>query len=600
MQNFVQNNKWLVTTLAALLLGVFLFSGGVSVNAAPPTKSSSSVKDRAARLKAAREKLEASRKARAAKAGTSKSTTDTSKSSSKATSGKAFTTGSSDVLIDYVNAQIRQGWEDNEIKPSAVTEDAEWLRRVYLDLAGHIPPSEVLNKFVKDKDPAKRSKLIDTLLDDPSYVRNWTSIWTNLLIGRRTPRRVSRSGMQQFLREVFAKNRPWNEVVQDIVSAEGHFEENGAVNYMLAQMTMRDEGVQATAKTTRLFMGMQVQCTQCHDHPFNNWKQSQFWQFNSFFRQARKIEHRKFDPNTGRQVDDFSELVYKDYEGPVYFEKRSGLMQVAYPQYFEQKIGSDLDTDRRKELSRLMGEGEKPLIAAAIVNRMWGHFFGYGFTRPIDDMGPHNPATHPELLDRLSEEFVQSGYDIKQLIRWICNSEAYNLSSQFSKDNQIDNPAAGEIPLFSHLYVKSMEAEQLYDSLIIATEAHKSGRSGWEQAEQQRQNWMRQFIITFGTDENDETTTFNGTIPQALMMMNGELTQNAISASKGSYLNSVLLSKGSDSDKVRKLYLSTLGRMPSKIESSVALKLVRSRDKLAGYQDLFWALLNSNEFIFNH
>ena len=517
-------------------------------------------------------------------------------SSSATMAADGFTTGSSDVIIEFINEKIRQGWEDNEISPSEVAEDGEWCRRVYLDLIGRIPSSDELAEFVKDDDSAKRTKLIDSLLDTEDYVRNWTTIWTNLLIGRETPRRTSRPGMERFLREAFAKNRRWDEVVGDLITAEGRFDENGAVNYLLSQMTMRDEAVQATAKTTRLFMGIQVQCTQCHNHPFNDWKQDQFWEFNSFFRQVRRVDHRK--PNAqGRLVDDYSELL-----PAVFFEKRSGLMQVAYPKFFDAVVDPGDGVDRRAQFAKLMVAGDNPYIAQAMVNRMWGHFFGFGFTRPIDDMGPHNPATHPELLDRLSREFVKSGYNLKELMRWITNSEAYNLTSQFGRKTTIDYPSAGEIPILSRMYMKGMEAAQLYDSLILATNAHKSGRSSWEQAQAQRQQWLQQFVITFGTDENDEATTFNGTIPQALMMMNGPLIQSAISVEQGGYLREVLASPSSDAEKIQHLYLSTLGRHPSRKEASTALKLVRSNraNPIAGYQDLFWALLNSNEFIFVH
>ena len=464
------------------------------------------------------------------------------------------------------------------------------------------PPVDAVEKFLDDKDPAKRTKLIDQLLDNPAYVRNWTTIWTNLMIGRIAPRRTSRMGMQKFLRGAFAQNRPWNEIVFDVVSAEGHFEKNGEVNYLLAQMTANDDAVQATAKTTRLFMGIQVQCTQCHNHPFNDWKQDQFWSFNSFFRQARRQNYRKYDPKTGRMVDDYSELTSRDFSGPVYFEERSGVMRVAYPKYFTEKVDPGGEVDRRKELAKLMTAGDQPWIAKAMVNRMWGHFFGYGFTKPVDDMGPHNPASHPELLDRLAGEFVKSGYDVKQLIRWIANCEAYNLTSRFGKKNEVDNPSAGEVPLFSHTYVKQMQAEQLFDSLIVATEAHKSGRMNWDQAEQQRQRWMRQFVVAFNTDENDEATTFNGTIPQALMMMNGDLIQNAVSIEKGSFLRRVLEQPGADSKKIRRLYFSALSREPTRKEMGAATKLVRGRrtNKIEAYQDLYWALLNSNEFIAVH
>ena len=514
---------------------------------------------------------------------------------------QSFTTGSSDVIIQEINRQIRETWKDNEVEPSAVADDSEWMRRVYLDVVGHIPSVDDVEKFLADKDKAKRTKLIERLLDDPGYTRNWTTIWTNLCIGQQTPRRVSREGMQKFFREAFGKNRPWKDIVFDLVTAEGHYEENGAANFLLAQMQDQDDGIQMTAKTTRLFMGMQVQCTQCHDHPFNDWKQDQFWQFNSFFRQTGKVDHRRFDQKTGRMVDDFSEIVERDFSGPVYFEKRSGLMKVAYPSYFGTDVNPDNTTDRRQELARLMTSGDRPMIALAYINRLWAHFFGYGFTNPIDDISTHIPVTHPALFDRLADEFVKSGYDCKQAIRWIANSEPYNLTSRTTKKNANDNPAIGEAALFTHVYVKPMTAEQLYDSLIVATNAHKSGRSGWEQAEVQRHAWLQKFVQTFGTDEGDESSSFDGTIPQALMMMNGPLVQDAVSVKPGSYLHQLLTGKGNENYKIQRLYMSALGRMPNKAEIAAAQRFLSSnQDSLVVYQDLFWALLNSNEFIFNH
>lgn len=518
-----------------------------------------------------------------------------------------FTTGSADPLIQFVNQQIRQTWEDNEVKPSAVADDAEWVRRVYLDIVGRIPSAGEVETFIDDSDKAKRSKKVDELLAHPDYVRNFTEVWTNLLIGRNTPDRTSRLGMRKFLRESFARNRPWNEIVYDLTAAEGHFEENGAVNFILAQLqgnpNSEDYHVEATAKLTRVLLGMQVQCTQCHNHPFNEWKQNQFWEFNSFFRQTRRMDHDKYDPESGQDVDDYSELAYNGFSGPVYYEMRNGLVQVAYPKFFDIEVSPDVE-NRREALGKLMAyDDPNHTVARAIVNRTWSHFMGYGFTRPVDDMGPHNPASHPELMDRLTEEFVKSGYDMKQLMRWVCNTEAYNLTSQFNKDNEFDNPSAGEVPLFSHMYVKTMNAEQLYDSLLIATNAHQSGVGNFEQAEQQRERWMQDFLRIFGGNDEDEPTMFSGSIPQALLMMNGPLVEKAISAEKGSYLYSVLSNPQfrSDNNRIQALFISALGRVPTRYELSKLSGAVRSnRDKLAAYQDLYWALLNSNEFIVNH
>lgn len=530
---------------------------------------------------------------------------DEAKKSEEASSAPAAVEGSEVPLGEFIDQQIRQGWQDNEITQSAAATDEEWVRRIYLDLLGRIPTMEEARKFLADESPRKRSVLVEELLEHEDYVRNFTTVWSNNCIGRGAPQRVSRTGMEKFFREAFARNRPWNEIVVDIVTASGHYEENGAVNYTLAQMQNADEGVQLTAMTARLFLGLQVQCTQCHNHPFNKWQQDQFWEYNSFFRQVGKIDHRKLDPNTGRMVDDYSEVVWQEFSGPVYYEKRSGVMQVAYPRFEGHEVDPGVGVDRRVEFGKLITQsvdGAPPQVAQAMVNRTWSHFFGYGFTRPVDDMGPHNPASHPDLLERLSREFVAANYDVKQLIRWIVSSEAYALTSQYGEKNKIDDPAAGEVPLFSHMYLKSMQAEQMYDSLIVASNAHKSGKGGWGAQEEQRRRWMQQFVVAFENDENDESTTFNGTIPQALMMMNSELMEKACSVERGSFLFESMSSPGNEAQKIQELYLAALSRNPTKTEIGKVQKMLKSygNQKLMGYQDLFWALLNSNEFVFIH
>jgi hypothetical protein len=516
-----------------------------------------------------------------------------------------FTTGSSDPLISYINEQIRQGWTDNEVKPSEVADDAEWIRRVYLDVVGHVPSGKDVEEFMRDKDPAKRSKLVDTLLADSGYVRNFTTYWTNTLIGRVTPDKTNRGGLEKFLRESLAKNRPWNDIVYDLIAAEGRFDENGATNYLLAQLQLNPNSeeyvVEATAKTARIFLGLQVQCTQCHNHPFNDWKQNQFWEFNSFFRQMIREDHEKYNPQTGQMDDDYSVLLRRDFQGPVYYETRAGLVLVAYPKYFGTEVEPSGEINRRQEFAKAITKDDpNKMVAKAMVNRMWGHYFAYGFTRPIDDMGPHNPASHPELMDRLTDEFIKSGYDLKQLSRWICNSEAYNLTSRFNPKNELDNPANGEVPLFSHMYVKPMQVEQLYESLLVATSAEQGGDA--ESARGNRERWVEQFMRIFGS-EDEEPAMFSGTIPQALLMMNGPLVQTAISGEKGSYLTRVIAdpSYKKEPDRIRALYLAALGRVPTSSEmKGMTAMMSKYPDRISAYQDLYWALLNSNEFIVNH
>jgi hypothetical protein len=233
---------------------------------------------------------------------------------------------------------------------------------------------------------------------------------------------------------------------------------------------------------------------------------------------------------------------------------------------------------------------------------MWSHFLGYGFTKPIDDIGPHNPFTHEALVTRLGVEFAGGGHDMKRLMRWIVLSEPYSLSSEFGNryKNVKDDPSIGEKPLFSHFYLRQMEAEQLYQSLLVATEADKT-QGSYEEQERVKSEWLSQFTIAFGTDEGDEATTFNGTVPQVLMMMNGELIDRAVNNEPGSFLHRLVYDNPNGAQSLEQLYLAALGRRPKPQEVQAANELLDARggDRGAAMQDVWWALLNSGEFIFN-
>jgi hypothetical protein len=508
--------------------------------------------------------------------------------------------GSVQGVVAVINEHLAAGWKLQGVEPSPLADDAEWLRRVYLDIVGHIPPLEVAEKFLNDRSADKREKLVESLLDDPAYVRNWSVIWTNLLIGRSDSRDVNRPALQKFLRESFARNRPWNQMVAEFISAEGRFDEAGATNFLLAHLN--NQAVPATAITAKIFLGRQIGCTQCHDHPFNDWKQETFWSFNSFFQQIQVTRVERMN-DAGKLSSAATALERKPVGGPTHFETRRGLMQVTYPRFEGVTVSDAPDVNRREELAKLMTTGDKTLVAEAFVNRMWEHFFGCGFTRPVDDMGPHNPPSHPELLDRLSREFVASGYDCKQLIRWICLSDAYQRSSRFSATNEQDDPAVGNTPLFSRVYVKSMTAEQLYDSLLLATGAANTPAAN-SNDDARRHAWLQQFVHAFQTDENDESMTFESSITQALLMMNSELIQRAVSLDRGSFLERLLRSPGSENEKLRQLSLATLTRYPTAKEQQAMRRLLReatsSRNAGTGWQDAMWAYLNSSEFILIH
>lgn len=524
-------------------------------------------------------------------------------------------------IIAFINEQIRKGWKDAEVAPSPEASDNEWCRRVYLDILGRIPSVSELQGFLKEKSKHRRAELVDRLLDSDEYVeeyaRNWTTLWTNTLIGRPKSDRdeardlVDRDGMQQYLRRTFLTNKPYDKMVFELVSATGANKPgeegyNGAVNFVLDNL--QENAATATAKTARYFLGLQVQCTQCHNHPFNDWKQDQFWGMNAFFRQTKAL--RTFQ---GREIvavrlenEDFPGEGGDPSEAEIYYEQRNGVLQVAYPTFVDgTKInpsGYSDEVNRRLELAKLITKSE--YLGKAIVNRMWGHFLGYGFTKPIDDLGPHNAPSHPELLEYLGKQFAAQGHDLRRLIRWITLSEPYSLSSKYggrTAKNKLDDPSQGVKPLFSHFYVRQMQAEELYESLLVATEAHKT-KGSYEEQEKTKGDWLRQFTLAFGTDEGDETTTFNGTIPQTLMMFNGDLIKKATSLDKGGFLYKLAAGARRPQDRVDYLYLAALARKPSKQEMAIAHELLMARGGVPeqAMQDVWWALLNTNEFILNH
>ena len=256
--------------------------------------------------------------------------------------------------------------------------------------------------------------------------------------------------------------------------------------------------------------------------------------------------------------------------------------------------GTTYGVNRRRELASLIRSN--PLFPKAVVNRVWAYFLGYGFTTPIDDFGAHNPPTHPALLEGLAQRFTEYSYDLKSLMRWIVLSKPYSLTSRMKAESTADAPDSGEQPHFSRFYVRQMQPEQLYDSLLVATKADRSESAG------RQDRWLSQFVIAFGTDEGDSSTTFNGTIPQILMLFNGDLIQSATSLDQDGFLDQIVMANRTNREKINALYVAALARWPSSSEVRYAnhLLLARKGQVKEALQDVWWALLNSNEFILNH
>ncbi len=557
-------------------------------------------------------------------------------------------------VIASIDEKLRDSWRDQGVVPSKPAPDGAWARRAYLDLIGRVPTIDELAEYAAEPRGSRRPVLVDRLLGE-SYREErarWQAVeWTNLLIGRTGGNRRSlatRAPFTQYLREAFAENRPYDQLMRELVTATGSVRPddedfNPAANFLADKMG--DDGVQATARTSQVFLGVSVQCTQCHNHPFNEGRQNQFWELNAFFRQVR-VERVRDDENDRPKA----RLVERDFYGEgrrrmsltslapgqaeaaeTYYELRNGKLKVAYPVFLDGTALADVFEDRgddhgdsgrvelvnrRQELVNLIAAS--PEFARSAVNREWGRFFGNGFTRPVEDMGEHNPPSHPELLDALGDAFRESGYDLNRLARWIVLSEAYGLDSRAGRSNADDEPSLGRTPLFSRFYVRQLSAEQIYESLLSATRADE-GLSA-ERRDAARNRWLRQFTTAFGNDENGEATSFNGSIPQALALMNSDLMRKATelkwtkrdtpkSASEytgkrpAGFLASIAADRSlSNADRVEKLYLAALARRPDRKELALCNKLLVAREGKAAeaLRDVWWALLNSNEFILQH
>jgi Protein of unknown function (DUF1549)/Protein of unknown function (DUF1553) len=499
--------------------------------------------------------------------------------------------------VAAIDKGIAEGWDAAGIKPTKPATDEEFLRRVYLDLVGRIPTVQEARAFLGMKDHDRRGKLVEYLLNHPDFAKNFATQWSVLLIGRGNQgRMVDRPALNNWLRKQFGSDRPWNNIVHELVGATGSNKENGAANFVLAHLEFG--AVPLTSKTTRLFLGKQIQCTQCHDHPSNDWKQADFWGINAFFKGIRTEQVTR--PNaTGGEVYDHTVLKDEPTNSYVSFDKRNGMVGIAFPRFLDgRKISQGTDVIRRTELARLIADPTNESLSKAFVNRMWAHFLGRGFVNPVDDFGPHNQPSCPEVLDQLAKDFRESGYDVKKLCRWITATQAYQLSSVKTKGTEKDDG------LFASMPLRPMSPEQLFDSLLTATSAHKAGAA--DDGNRRRDEWLRQFTFAFANDEAEESTSFQGTIPQALMMMNGELMQQALSGKPGSFLAEVCQRAGHsghspESYMVDSIYLAALSRHPSTKEQNQAREYLHGfPDSLQVLQDMFWALLNSNEFILIH
>jgi hypothetical protein len=492
-----------------------------------------------------------------------------------------------------IDRHLQKSWEDAGVAPATVSTDAEFLRRLSLDVLGTIPAADEALAFIQDARADKRVRKIDEILARPEYAQHWAEVWESVLVGYDNQnRQQSKRALYGWLKdEIFAKNVPYDQMVSWLLTAKGVNQESGAVNFLLRQGTKGAGAINIASKVSKTFLCTQIQCAQCHDHPFDKYTQDDFYGMVAFFAQ---VSSRKVDAKD--QKDQRFELFDNPKAETSYGEGKA--KKTAKPCWLD-GTAADPSKSRREEFVRLLQRPDNLQFARAVVNRYWAHFFGRGIVHPIEDFSGRFKPSHPEMLDELSREFVSWGYDLKWLVWKIAGSRAYQLTSRMPPKKM---PAER---YFAVAQTRPLTPEQMVAAMGRALNADEAPPAAGadpkvlEKATNSKDQLLQQFRKVFGDEENIDIGTFNGTIQQALLLMNGGTVNQAI-VGKSGRLGSILASKPSPGDRLDLMFLSALTRLPSDRERATYLPYLAATQKREPYEDVYWTLLNSSEFLFNH
>lgn len=500
-------------------------------------------------------------------------------------------------LAQRIDLYIEQRWAAEKIEPALPADDAMFMRRVSLDLVGKIPTVADLHEFLGDAAPDKRRKLVDKLLDSPGYIANWSNIWRTVMMPEGDSDLQVRFLMPTFeawLRQKLTDNTRYDDMVREILTvpidartAMNPYQPQGGLTPVTFYQSKQLKPENIAAATSRMFLGVRIECAQCHDHPMDVWKQEQFWSYAVFFAGLERQQSGAAGVlNSIRELFDKRELMVPGKNVTVGAAYLDGTKP-------EEKYRSS----PRLTLADWMTSKGNPYFAKTAVNRLWGHFFGVGIVDPVDDFTADNPPSHPELLDELARDFAAHDFDIKHLIRAITSSRTYQLSSRQT------HPSQENARLFARMSLKGLTPEQIFDSIAQATGFYEVNTN--RNAFQMEDNSARgEFIQMFG-NSHDSRTERQTTILQALAMMNGQFVTDATSLDKSATLGAIaefpLLST---SERIEALYLAALSRKPRTEELPRLVKYVDSggpeKDPKRALGDVFWAVLNSSEFLLNH
>ncbi|MDB5312012.1 MAG: hypothetical protein JWO38_6214 [Gemmataceae bacterium] len=498
-------------------------------------------------------------------------------------------------LAARIDQLLAEAWAAKRITPAEPAADTEFLRRVYLDLAGRIPTVAETRAFLADQRTDKRRHLVAGLLHRPTYARHLTTVWRHLLLPEADTNpqiQFVGIGFESWLRGQFDKNAPYDQLVRDLLTTpvdqqtamrgfnRGATDAPTPIAYYLAKEGKPENLASASA---RVFLGLRLECAQCHDHPFATWTRDQFWGLAAFYAGIRTQERGEgfFVPD--KEVLDRRELSIPGTDRVV---------QATFPDgtdpEWKFKVGP------RQTLAEWLTGKENPYFARAAVNRVWAQLFGIGLVEPVDEMagGQDTVVHHAQLLDELARVFVAHKFDLKYLLEAIASTRAYQLSSR----------GRGPAPLFSRHPLRGLTGEQLYDSLAAAT--GQSDAVADDQFFRFNGGPRQEFLTKFG-QQTSRPTEYETSIIQALTLMNGGFVGQATSPGRSELLTAVLEAPFlTDRGRVETIYLATLSRRPTEkeMERAVAFldKTGTGDDAKKAVADVFWALLNSAEFVFNH
>lgn len=497
---------------------------------------------------------------------------------------------------NFVDEHASAKFRELGIEPSPICDDPTFLRRAFLDATGSIPTVAQTDAFLQDTDPNKREKLIDSLLGltgDPNldihndhYASYWTLKWADLI--RNNSKDVGDQGMwalHNWLRGSFLENKAFSKMVSEIVTAKGSIYSNGPANYY----RINKNSTELAESTAQLFLGVRLQCAQCHHHPFEKYSQEDYYSFAAFFSRIGTKNSEEFGL-FGRET--------------VVLVKNSG--EVRHP-----KTGKNLpptpldgepvdsDLDRRIPLAQWLSSKENTMFAQSIVNRYVSYLLGRGLVEPVDDMRATNPPTNVELMDALTKHFIDSGHDVKQLMRAIMVSRLYQLSSQPTPENASDSK------FYSHFFVKRIPAEPLLDAIDLVTEDQTKFQNlppGTRAIDLPDAEYPNYFLNTFAKPRRASVCECermpDENLSQALHTLNGDILTNKIASSKARVAR-LLNEKKSKEEIVNELYLAALNRYPTSAEQDAADEFLKQYPtEKECYEDLLWALLNSKSFLF--